>query len=129
LDSENDGSQQVLERMAEIETAADENGARLLLVMVPAPVQVCNPSQLTNFSRNLDLSDSSRYDLDMPQALMERITSMLNIRMLDLRSALLSTNGQCYYQSKNMHWTETGHQVVADYLSNALADEVGSKEP
>jgi hypothetical protein len=110
------------ERLAMIRTVADRSGSRLILVLVPASVQVCSPERLEYFPRHIELSDATRFDLNQPQDRMVESAVRLGIEHYDLRPALTLTADQCLYHPKNMHWTEQGHQAVAEFLAGRLAD-------
>jgi peptidoglycan/LPS O-acetylase OafA/YrhL len=116
------GRDQLAERIARIKATADQVGARVAVLMVPAAVQVCSGEGLDFFPRPLDLSDRSRYDLELPQRLARKIVADLELAFLDLRDALkTSTAGT--YQRRNMHWTVLGHQIAAEYVTAKVLDE------
>ena len=83
-------------------------------------MQVCPPGRLSYFPRHIDLSDSSRFDLDLPQRTTRELADSLGIACLDLRPVLREVRGGCPYQPHNMHWTAAGHRAVADYLARVL---------
>ncbi len=114
------GAQMVFERLAQIKKIAADNGAKVAIAMIPAPVQVCQPKDLAYYPRNVDLTDASRYDLDLPQRETEAISNQLGYAYFDLRPALEAAEGGCPYQSRNMHWTVAGHQIVASYVAGVL---------
>lgn len=114
-----DGAQQISENLAQIRDVADQNNARLVVVMVPASIQVCKPDQLKYYPRDIEFGDSDRFDQEMPQRLVSQIITELGSTFLDLREAFQNEQ-ECSYQRKNMHWTMTGHQVVAEYVANSL---------
>ena len=119
---ENDGRQLTLERLQQIHAVAVRNGAEVILVFVPAPVQVCGPEQLAYYPRSVDLNDATRFDLDLPQRLMADIAQVAGLPLYDLRD-MLSSGSECYYQPHNIHWTINGHQVVAHYLADTLIQD------
>ena len=53
-----------------------------------------------------------------PQA--RSIAVKVGMEVLDLRTAL-GAAPECPYQAANMHWTEYGHEVVADAVARYLA--------
>jgi peptidoglycan/LPS O-acetylase OafA/YrhL len=114
------GRQKVGERLAEIKAAADQIDAQIVILMVPAPVQVCGRDQLTYYPRHVDLADAARFDLDLPQRMTKEIADSLSFGYYDLRPVLQALPTGCPYQAYNMHWTAAGHQAVANYLSDAL---------
>ncbi len=118
---EETGEQKVTEQLTRIKTISDQMGAKLLVILVPAPVQVCNREQLPYYPKNLDLSDNARFDVDLPQRLMGQIAGSLNLPFYDLRQVLTTGSEGCRYQAHNMHWTKAGHRVVAAYLAEVLS--------
>jgi len=114
-----DGAEQIEENLAQIKGAADQNNAGLVIVMVPASIQVCKPDQLKYYPRNIDFGDSERFDQELPQRLVSQITTELGIPFFDLREAFQNEQ-DCSYQRQNMHWTVAGHQLVADYVATVL---------
>jgi hypothetical protein len=104
----------VADRLAQIKRAADRIGAPVVIVMVPASVQVCKPEQLDYYPRSIDLTDTTRYDLDQPQRAIQQLAQMLNIGYYDLRPLLKQLAvEQCPYVPYNMHWTADTHRAVA----------------
>ena len=102
------------QRLEEMQRITDANGVRLLLLLVPANVQMCGPADLEVYPRNVDLTDKSRYDLERPQRVLSEIASALGIEAVDLRPVLVEA-GRCLYQPRNMHWLPEAHQRVAAF--------------
>jgi peptidoglycan/LPS O-acetylase OafA/YrhL len=101
--------------LREISKIAAAAGSRVVILQVPAAIQVC-PQRGPAW---LDLSDPTRFDLELPQRLLLDIAQPLGIQVIDLRSVLRASEN-CPYFDHNMHWTEQGHQIVAEYLEKAL---------
>jgi hypothetical protein len=120
LDLTNEGRQLVTERLAQIKATADRLGAQVTIAMIPVPVQVCGPDQLAYYPRSVDLSDSSRFDLDLPQRMTRQVADSLGLTYYDLRPILQTASEDCPYQAHNSHWTADGHRVVANYLAEQL---------
>ncbi len=121
-----DESQTALEeRLVTIQSAADQLGSRLVLLSVPASIQVCSPEQLRYFPKYVDLSDSSRFDLDQPQREIAESATRLDIEHHDLRTAFNRTPDQCSYHPNNLHWTVEGHRTVSEFVRARLKDGMG----
>ena len=112
----------VQDDLKQIQTVADRSGTQVVLVMVPSSVQVCSSDELDYYPRHINLADSTRFDVDQPQRIMSEIASSLGLPMYDLRD-ILSSSGQCPYQSHNMHWMANGHNIVATYLAEVLTQK------
>ena len=112
----------VAARLAQIRDAATRAGARTVVAMVPAPVQVCGPRDLAFWPRYVDLADSSRFDRDQPQTLTRALADSLGMEFLDLRGPLVAAEiaGRHPCQRRNLHWTAAGHAAVAEWLAGKL---------
>jgi len=113
------GTQQIAEKLAQIQNVADRNNSKLVVVMVPASIQVCKPERLKYYPRNINFGDPEKYDPELPQRSISQVTDELGLPFFDLRDAFRNEQ-ECPYQSRNMHWTLTGHQLIADYVANIL---------
>jgi hypothetical protein len=122
------GRQLVAERLAQIKSAANGAGAKVAILMIPAPVQVCEPDQLAYYPSHVDLGDATQYDLDQPQRITQELAEQLGLGFYDLRPILRSVTTGCPYQPRNMHWTVAGHQAVAAYLAHILGTDGYLKE-
>ncbi|MGA2531533.1 MAG: acyltransferase family protein [Candidatus Aminicenantales bacterium] len=117
------GRQRVAEHLERIKAVADRIGAKVLIAMIPASVQVCGPAQLAYYPKPVDLTDSERFDMEQPQRMTRGIASSLGIAYHDLRAVLKSVAGGCAYHPKNMHWTVDGHKAVAEDLARTLISD------
>lgn len=109
----------VAERLGEVRSVARQIGARVVLVGIPAAVQVCPVDALAYYPRQADLEDAARFDLDQPQRVTRELAQELGLEYLDLREALRAAP-ECPYQRENMHWTAAGHRLVAATVAKAL---------
>lgn len=105
-------------RLREIASVARAAGARLVVLAVPAPGQVCAPADLAYWPRGVDLHDTARFDPDRPQRWMAELAAAVGAEYHDLRNAL--RGGACPYQPHNMHWTADAHGRVADAVAEWL---------
>ena len=103
-----------------IKCVSDSLGAKVMVAMVPASVQVCDPAQLDYYPRNVNLADTAEFDIDLPQRMTREITDSLGVKYFDLRSIFGSKGPACVYQKRNMHWTVAGHEIAADGLAELL---------
>jgi peptidoglycan/LPS O-acetylase OafA/YrhL/lysophospholipase L1-like esterase len=118
------GKNAVRRSLEAIRATARDNNADLLLLMVPAPIQVCQPKDLSYYPRNVDLSDTSTFDLDLPQRTAHELAESLGIEIIDLRKLFAGAANVRSYQPDNEHWTAEGHQLVADYLTQFLNERM-----
>lgn len=113
-------------RLGQIKKTANTLNARVMITMIPAPVQVCAPNQLPYYPAGFDLNDTARFDSGLPQRMTAEIARPLEIPVYDLRNALRPADGSCPYNQHNAYWLLQGHQLVADYLTQLLSSEIRS---
>jgi len=113
------------ERWSEIAAVARELGARLMVLSVPAPGQVCAPAALAYWPQGVDLADGSRFDPDRPQRWTAALAAAIGAEYHDLRDVLSAS--PCPYQPRNMHWTVDGHRRVADAVAGWLVPAAGAQ--
>jgi len=113
------GAQILSQRYGAIASLARSIGAKVVVVAVPAPVQVCSAPDLAYFPSGVDLSDTRRFDTDQPQRVLQSVTAPLGVPVYDLRPVLQSAPA-CPYQPRNLHWTVAGQSLVATYLAGRL---------
>ncbi|MCB9455077.1 MAG: acyltransferase [Anaerolineaceae bacterium] len=126
--------QAVLEYYKKIQTVATSIGAPVILLMIPASSQVCTPADLAYFPSDVDLSNSNRFDLDLPQRITKEIADTLDWDFYDLRIPLRNSSEGCPYTSYNLHWLPFGHEVVARFvdtllISNGYLPQLGETSP
>jgi peptidoglycan/LPS O-acetylase OafA/YrhL len=110
------------DRLERVRRIAEANGARLLLLLVPANIQACAPADLDVHPGNVDLNDRGQFDLERPQRVLAETAATLAIEALDLRPVLAQA-GRCLYQPRNMHWLPEAHERVANFVADLLAGE------
>jgi lysophospholipase L1-like esterase len=115
--------EKVAERFKEIENIAKINGTKVVIMSIPASVQVCERKDLSYYPKNVNINDSNIFDLDLPQRLEKEIASKHHFSFYDLRPILKSQAKECVYQPRNMHWTEEGHKIAAQYLAEILSKD------
>ncbi len=110
------------DRLTRIRDTACDIDAALILAMIPAPAQICRPRDLPYRPRYVDLSDTTRFDLDQPQRLTRAMADELGIECYDLREPLRAAeaSNEKTYQRRNMHWTAAGHAAVAKWLAERI---------
>ncbi|MCJ7566385.1 MAG: acyltransferase family protein [Anaerolineales bacterium] len=113
----------VANRLMAVKEVAEKIGAQVIIVMIPAPVQACESDQLKYYPRFLDINESERYDLDLPQRLTHEVASTIGLDFYDLRVVLNSVPDECPYFSQNMHWNSLGHRLVSSYLAEVLVTD------
>jgi peptidoglycan/LPS O-acetylase OafA/YrhL/lysophospholipase L1-like esterase len=114
--------QQLRGRLREIEAVSREIGAQVAVLLIPAPVQVCEAEELAYYPSGIDLSDARQFDMQRPQRLLSELARQHSMAVVDLLPALRSAV-PCPYFSCNLHWTAAGHRTVAAALVEYVAAE------
>ena len=105
------GRDLVRERFATIQSTAKSIGASVLVVNIPASLQVLDREQLSFLRPCVELGE---VDMDQPQRITRELASEHGFAYVDLRGALRAVKHQQPYFSRNLHWTEVGHQAAVD---------------
>ena len=109
-----------VERYVErVVAAADEVGADVRLLLIPAPAQVCGPDELGYYPKGVDVT-SDAFDLDAPQRITTMIGGRVGVEVTDLRPMLQALPG-CPYFEFNMHWKTSTHQAVGVYVADLIS--------
>jgi lysophospholipase L1-like esterase len=111
-------------RWRQIAGIAGSLGARLMVLSVPTPGEVCAPADLAYWPRGVDLADTTRFDASRPQRWTAELATAVGAEYHDLHEVL--RGGACPYQPRNMHWTADGHRRVADAVAAWLAPAEGT---
>ncbi len=108
------------QRYREIAAVAKRAGARVAVVFVPTPVEVCGPAALRYYPRGVDLGDRARFDTEATERRARRIAAAAGVELWDLRP-LLRSLAVCPYMPRNLHLTVAGNAAVARYVAGRLA--------
>jgi hypothetical protein len=118
-----EGQTPLSNRMAAIQKVADRIGAKVIVPMVPSSLQVCKPGDLPYYPAKGPLekllADKDRYDINLPQNLIQAAAKTSGVGYYDLRPVLKSLPN-CPYHPANMHWLPMGHEAVANFMANQL---------
>ncbi len=97
-------------------------GSRLLISFVPGQVEISKPSDIDYFPEDVDLSDTTRFDLQQPLKFTRQIAGELDIPLFDLTPFLRESSPQPVYFPGSWHWNREGHKVAARAIFQELKD-------
>jgi peptidoglycan/LPS O-acetylase OafA/YrhL len=97
-------------------------GAELLIIFVPGAVVVSQPSDISHFPRDLNLSNNDSYDLNRPLRSLRTLAGDQDIPFLDLTPYLKKNPTQPVYFRESWHWNKEGHKVAAKVIAKDLLD-------
>ena len=109
--------QDYLSRMKDV---CVRNRAEMIVYFVPGAVAVSTPADIHYFPRDLDLSDTSNYDLDRPLENLRRLAGTVGLPVVDLTPPLKNHKTQPVYFPDSLHWNPEGHKVVAAAIYDDL---------
>jgi hypothetical protein len=113
------------DRLEDLRDVATAHGSELIVLAVPANVQVCDPDDLYDQPHYLTEGYLGRLDLEGPQQAMTEDAASIGLGIIDLRHVL--SGSTCPYKRENMHWNENGHERVAAYLAELLNETVSRR--
>lgn len=107
-----------------LQKLGEEGGARCVVFLIPLALQI-DDDRLSRFLRDYGLAPDA-IDLDRPQRLMKSFGAANHLAVVDLLPAFrqwASGKGPALYLKKDGHWTESGHQLAANVVAEALIRE------
>lgn len=108
--------------LAAMAAACGRADSRLIVLLVPASIQICSPAQLGYFPDGVDLSDRARFDLEQPQRMLVDSLERNGVKWHDLRNAFRDSDDSCPYFAHNLHWTEDGHREIGEWAFGAVSE-------
>lgn len=103
----------VRRQLERVGAAADAVGARVVVVSIPAPLQICAATALRYLPDDFSLDG---LDLQAPQRNLAQVVEGLSWPILDLRTPL-GADAACPFQPANLHFTEAAHGAVARWIA------------
>lgn len=97
-----------------------ENKSDLIVLGVPGQIEVSSPRYISYFPKNINLNDTSRFDLNLPMQIFRELCDKNNIKYLNSKDVLRSFPEQPLYFSESWHWNKKGHCVIADFIFEHL---------
>lgn len=117
------GAEPLANRFAEMKAVAEAAGTRMVVMLVPAAIQVCSAADLDYYPK-LTEDQRSNLDLDKPDRAARAVMRRLELPVIDLRPAL--AEAPCHYARQNMHWTVDGHAEVARIVARTILNELAA---
>lgn len=115
-----EGANIAAKHLKNIKQLEDDYATRVIAVLIPSSIQSADLSELQYLPKDVDYSDTATYDMNLPQRLLMDMCDSLSIPYLDCRELFKKISGKGVYQPRNMHWTEYGHQITAEWLADKL---------
>ena len=119
--------------LARIQTLVESQGARLLLVAVPARIEVDEADLDYALQNGWDSGPRAgggsvdrrrRFDPDLPQRTLATLAKTAGLPLLDLRPAFRAgTREERMHYLDDSHWTAGGHREAARALGRFLEDQ------
>lgn len=99
-----------------------KEGARMLLVYVPAIVQI----EEDDWRTKQELHDLvGTFDMEKPNKRLASFAHQYGIRFVDLYPAFKEASRDRVLYMRDSHWNEDGHALAAEVIAGFLADEPG----
>jgi len=114
-----EGSVLFQQHLTEIKNVSKKYGSDLFAIIIPSSLQVA-PFDELDYVANKNKLDVEKYDIRQPQQIIDSVLQKPNINRYDLRELFSDNITKGIYQPKNMHWTEKGHRLVAQFVAETV---------
>jgi hypothetical protein len=106
--------------LKEIQVLSLNHNAEFLLVVIPYKEQINTERSTFSYAKNWCIP-SERFDLDLPQKVINSFCRRNGIPMLDLLPVFKCHNdpNRLFFRS-DLHWTKEGHQIAAKEILSFL---------
>lgn len=91
-----------------------------IVLGVPGQVEVEKPNNIAYFPYSVNLTDSSKFDLDLPLHTFQKLCSKNNIDYINSKKFLKNEINQPVYFPESWHWNRNGHLVISELLYDYL---------
>jgi len=105
--------------LAELKSAVEQDGARLVVVILPSQEQAV-PGAWTMTLRKFPAMQSASWDLDQPNRRLADFLNELAIPYLDLLSVFRAADGPSLFFPIDRHWNEQGHELAGKTITEWL---------
>jgi hypothetical protein len=89
-------------------------------MFVPGQIAVSDPEYISYLPSDVNLSDTTKFSMDRPNQIVEKMCSSKNISFTDVTEILKNHDHQPVYFTESWHWNEEGHRLVAGILSDTI---------
>ncbi len=106
--------------LSSMQNLVESHSGKFIICFVPGAITVSAEKDINYFPHNINLSDTTLYDLNKPINSLKQVTNDLQINLLDLTHELKTNPGQPVYFPDSWHWNKEGHKVTASTISKYL---------
>jgi peptidoglycan/LPS O-acetylase OafA/YrhL/lysophospholipase L1-like esterase len=103
-----------------IKKISRKNDSRLLVMYVPGQIEVSKPQHIDYYPHHIDIRDTSQYDLDKPNQIIQQLCRNNDIALFDTEQILINHPVQPVYYPGSWHWNREGHKVIAMELAKQI---------
>ena len=106
----------------------EENEVTLLLMYVPAQIEVSKIKYISYFPKNVNLNVETNYNTQLPLNQTINICNETGIELINLKPFLKNYANQPVYFPDSWHWNQNGHKAVAEELHKLLENKILEKK-
>ena len=99
------------------------NNTDLIVLGVPGQIEVSEPGFIAYYPQNINISDTSNYDINLPLNTFQNLCFKNNIVYLNSKYYLKNYQDKPVYYEDSWHWNKTGHRAITDYLIGTLTKD------
>ena len=103
-----------------IKKISRKHDSRLLVMYVPGQIEVSKPQHIDYYPHHIDIRDTSQYDLDKPNQIIQQLCRNNDIALFDTEQTLINHPVQPVYYPGSWHWNREGHKVIAMELAKRI---------
>jgi len=103
-----------------MEKLCAENKSDYYVLTVPGQIEVSAPKHIAYFPYSIDISDTSKYDLNLPIRNFNILCMKNGINIIETKSFLKNYPIQPLYYKESWHWNRNGHEAIANYIASYL---------
>ncbi|MFW5658289.1 MAG: acyltransferase family protein [Bacteroidota bacterium] len=106
-----------------IKMMSGSSGAKICLLFVPGQLAVAGKNEIDHYPVHVDLEDTSRFDLRLPDRITGRLCKEQGIEFLNTRVAFDTCQSGPFYFNESWHWNKSGHAVAANMLFQYIIND------
>jgi peptidoglycan/LPS O-acetylase OafA/YrhL len=103
-----------------VKSLCKSKNCKVAVLFAPGQLEISVPTDIDYYPYHSSLSDTSKYDLDLPKNIMKKLSNDKDILFLDPTKQLKSNQLQPVYFRGSWHWNSEGHKVIAAFLGQEI---------
>lgn len=107
-----------------VKSLCNEKDCKVITLFAPGQLEVSAPSDIEYYPYHISLIDTTKFELNLPKSIFEKLCNNNGIIFLDPTEKLKSNQMQPVYFRESWHWNPVGHKVIADFLDQEITNQI-----